>query len=94
MWIFDSYFKGSVELWSRERGLERISIAYTSSFYMHLKDPHAYWEMIRAWISLQHFSLVRFIAILQVSYHGFALIQSERFYIVSEYLEITLESGK
>jgi hypothetical protein len=37
MWIFDSYFKGSVELWSRERGLERISIAYTSSFYMHRK---------------------------------------------------------
>jgi DNA polymerase I len=48
MWIFDSYFKGSVELWSRERGLERISIAYTSSFYMHLKDPHAHWEMIQA----------------------------------------------
>jgi len=25
MWIFDSYFKGCLELWSRERGLERIS---------------------------------------------------------------------
>jgi len=25
MWIFDSYFKGCVELWSRERGLERSS---------------------------------------------------------------------
>jgi hypothetical protein len=37
MWIFDSYFKGCVELWSRYRGLERISIAYPSSFYMHLK---------------------------------------------------------
>ena len=24
MWIFDSYFKGCVELWSRERGLKRI----------------------------------------------------------------------
>jgi hypothetical protein len=23
MWIFDSYFKGCVELWSRERDLER-----------------------------------------------------------------------
>jgi len=43
MWIFDSYFKGYVELWSRERGLERISAAY-----MHLKDPHAHWEMIQA----------------------------------------------
>jgi len=46
MWIFDSYFKGCVELWSRERGLERISAAYPQSFYMHLKDPHAHWEMI------------------------------------------------
>ncbi len=49
MWIFDSYFKGCVELWSRERGLERISAAYPPSFYMHLKDPHAHWEMIQAW---------------------------------------------
>ena len=48
MWIFDSYFKGCVELWSRERGLERISAAYPPSFYMHLKDPHAHWEMIQA----------------------------------------------
>ena len=49
MWIFDSYFKGCVELWSRERGLERISVAYPSSFYMHLKDLHAHWEMIQPW---------------------------------------------
>jgi hypothetical protein len=35
-----------VELWSRERGLERIIAAYPPSFYMHLKDPHAHWEMI------------------------------------------------
>jgi DNA polymerase, archaea type len=48
MWIFDSYLKGCVELWSRDRGLERISAAYPPSFYMHLKDPHAYWEMIEA----------------------------------------------
>ena len=48
MWIFDSYFKGCVELWSRERGLVRISVAYPPSFYMHLKDPHAHWEMIQA----------------------------------------------
>jgi len=48
MWIFDSYFKGCVELWSRERGLERISAAYPPSFYMYLNDPHAYWEMIQA----------------------------------------------
>jgi len=48
MWIFDSYFKGCVELWSRERGLVRTSVAYPPSFYMHLKDPHAHWEMIQA----------------------------------------------
>jgi len=48
MWIFDSYLKGCVELWSRERGLERISAAYPPSFYMHLKDPHAHWEMTQA----------------------------------------------
>lgn len=46
MWIFDSYFKGCVELWSRESGLERISAAYPPSFFMHLKDPHTRWEMI------------------------------------------------
>jgi hypothetical protein len=48
MWIFDSYYKGCVELWSRERGLERISSAYPLSFYMFLKDPHAHGEMIEA----------------------------------------------
>jgi DNA polymerase I len=46
MWIFDSYYKGCVELWSRERGLERISADYPPSFYMYLKDSHAHWEMI------------------------------------------------
>jgi DNA polymerase, archaea type len=48
MWIFDSYFKGCVKLWSCERGLERISAAYPPSFFMHLEDPHAYWEMIES----------------------------------------------
>ena len=46
MWIFDSYYKGCVELWGRERGLNRTSTAYPPSFYMHLKDPHAHWDMI------------------------------------------------
>ncbi|MGD0954887.1 MAG: hypothetical protein ABR985_21300 [Methanotrichaceae archaeon] len=41
MWIFYSYFKGRMEFQSRESGLERISAAYTPSFYMHLKDSHA-----------------------------------------------------
>ncbi|NPV63290.1 MAG: type B DNA-directed DNA polymerase [Methanotrichaceae archaeon] len=46
MWIFDSYYRGCVELWGRERGLSRTSIAYRPSFYMHLKDPPAHREMI------------------------------------------------
>jgi hypothetical protein len=48
MWIFDSYFKGCVELWRCERGLVSISAAYPPSFCMHLKDPHVHWEMIQA----------------------------------------------
>jgi DNA polymerase I len=46
MWIFDSYYKGCVELWGRERGLTKVSAASPPSFYMHLRDPHAHWEMI------------------------------------------------
>lgn len=48
MWIFDSYYKGCVHLWGRERGLSRVSAAYPPSFYMHLKDPPAHREMIEA----------------------------------------------
>jgi len=46
MWIFDSYFKGCVELWSRERALARASAAYPPSFYLLLKDPPEHREMI------------------------------------------------
>ncbi|MHB8118128.1 MAG: hypothetical protein ACYDHX_05300 [Methanothrix sp.] len=48
MWIFDSYYKGCVELWSRKRGLTKACAAYPPSFYMHLKDPPAHREMIEA----------------------------------------------
>ncbi len=48
VWIFDSYYKGFVELWGRERGLTRASVSYPPSFYMHLKDPPAHHEMIEA----------------------------------------------
>ncbi|MCX6668612.1 MAG: hypothetical protein NTV25_02235 [Methanothrix sp.] len=48
MWIFDSYYKGCVHLWARDRGLSRTGIDYPPSFYLHLKDPHAYAEMIEA----------------------------------------------
>ncbi|VVB68980.1 DNA polymerase 1 [uncultured archaeon] len=48
MWIFDSYYKGCVELWGRERGLAKASAAYPPSFYMYLKDPATHREMIEA----------------------------------------------
>ena len=48
MWIFDSYYKGCVELWGRERGLSRDSVSYPPSFYMHLKDPPSHRELIDA----------------------------------------------
>ncbi len=48
MWIFDSYYKGCVELWGRERGLTKASAAYSPSFYMRLLDPPAHREMIEA----------------------------------------------
>ena len=46
MWIFDSYSKGTVELWGREKGLTKVSAAYPPSFYMHLHDPAAHLDMI------------------------------------------------
>ncbi len=48
MWIFDSYYRGCVELWGREHGLARSSIAYPTSFYMHIHDPYCHREMIEA----------------------------------------------
>ncbi len=48
MWIFDSYYKGCVELWGKERGLSRASIASPPSFFLHLKDPAAHREMLQA----------------------------------------------
>jgi DNA polymerase I len=47
MWIFDSYHRGAVELWGRERGSPKaLTFRYSPSFYMYLEDPHAHWEMI------------------------------------------------
>jgi DNA polymerase, archaea type len=48
MWIFDSYYKGCVEMWGRENGLTKVSAAHPPSFYVHLKDPPAHREMIEA----------------------------------------------
>ena len=52
MWIFDSYYKGAVHLWARERGLVRTAAAYPPSFYLHLPDPAAHRGMIEALESL------------------------------------------
>ncbi len=56
MWIFDSGYNDAVELWSKtgvgHRRTERSTILYPTSFYLHLKDPHAHWEMIEALESL------------------------------------------
>jgi DNA polymerase I len=47
MWIFDSYHRGSVELWDRSRCSPKpFAFRYSPSFYMYLEDPHAHWEMI------------------------------------------------
>jgi DNA polymerase I len=37
-----------MELWSHERGLSKTRVAYPPSFYMHLKGPHAHWDMIES----------------------------------------------
>lgn len=47
MWIFDSYHRGTVELWDRERVSPKpLTFRYQPSFYLYLEDPHAHWEMI------------------------------------------------
>jgi DNA polymerase I len=47
MWIFDSYHRGTVELWDRSRSSPKpLAFRSSPSFYMHLEDPHAHWEMI------------------------------------------------
>ena len=47
MWIFDSYHRGAVELWDRERGSPKpLTFRYQPSFYLYLEDLHAHWEMI------------------------------------------------
>lgn len=46
MWIFDSYHKGCIELWSRDKRLTTTSAAFPSCFYMHLRDPTAHREML------------------------------------------------
>ena len=46
VWILDSYSKGCVELWGREKGLTRVSAACPPTFFMRLDDPASHLEMI------------------------------------------------
>ena len=63
MWIFDSYYKGGVHLWARDRGLIRTVAVHPQSFYLRLSDPPAYREMIEAIDSLYRLEEVRFCTI-------------------------------
>ena len=60
MWIFDSYYKGGVHLWSRERGLVQTVVMHPQSFYLRLPDPAAHMDMIEALESLYGLEEVRF----------------------------------
>ena len=60
MWIFDSYYKGGVHLWSRERGLVQTVVMHPQSFYLRLPDPAAHTGMIESLESLYGLEEVRF----------------------------------
>ena len=63
MWIFDSYYRGAVHLWARERGLVRTAVMQPPSFYLHLLDPAPYRGMIEALESLYRLEEVSFCTI-------------------------------
>jgi len=89
VWIFDSYYKGCVELWGRERGLFRASAAFPPSFYMHLLDPPAHREMIEALESLYKVEECSFSTI-------FGSFQGHRIYAgrkVAEKIEVQTRYG-
>jgi DNA polymerase I len=52
MWIFDTYYKGAVHLWARDRGLVRAAAVQPPSFYLYLPDPASHRGMIEALESL------------------------------------------
>ncbi|MDD1761615.1 MAG: DNA polymerase I, partial [Methanothrix sp.] len=60
MWIFDSYYKGDVHLWSRKRGLAQTIVMQPQSFYLRLPDPAAHMGMIEALESLYRLDEVSF----------------------------------
>jgi DNA polymerase I len=46
MWIFDTYYRGCVEIWARDKGLFKKSDFYPPSFHLYLRDPHSFVDMI------------------------------------------------
>lgn len=60
MWIFDTYYKGAVHLWARERGLVRAAAVQPPSFYLYLPDPATYRGMIEGLESLYRLEEVSF----------------------------------
>lgn len=49
MWIIDSTYRDGVELWEKSAsGVRRVTIPYQPTFYLHLPDPHAHWELLDA----------------------------------------------
>ena len=54
MWIFDTYCKGTVHLWARERGLVRAAAVQPPSFYLYLPDPATHRGMIEGLEGLYH----------------------------------------
>ena len=50
MWITDTNYRDAVEIWelSRDGATRHRTIAYTPSFYLHLPDPAAHWELLEA----------------------------------------------
>jgi len=49
MRIIDSRYRDGVELWEkRPSGVRRVSVPYQATFYLHLPDPHAHWELLDA----------------------------------------------
>ena len=48
MWILDSSYRKSVQLWIKEERIKRISERYSPFFYLHLPDPHFYGDMLES----------------------------------------------
>ncbi len=50
MWITDSCCRDAVEIWELDRGgaIRHRTVPFAPSFYLHLPDPAAHWELIDA----------------------------------------------